>query len=82
MAGSMGTTNQHRSKLLQKEPAIVHQNVVFMHDVAPAHFSITMRNHLRAAYPRRWIGRVKPVALPSRFPDFNHSNFFFCGHMK
>ncbi|GFV38744.1 hypothetical protein TNCV_466671 [Trichonephila clavipes] len=39
-------------------PATVHhQNAWFTPHGPPAHFSIEVRNHLRASYPERWIGR-------------------------
>lgn len=68
--------------LLQGIPATVRQNMLFMHDGAPAHFSIAVRNHLDATYPGRWIGRGGPVAWPPRSPDLNPLDFFFWGHLK
>ncbi|GBL93627.1 hypothetical protein AVEN_25625-1 [Araneus ventricosus] len=54
----------------------------FMHDGAPAHFSIVVRNHLDATYPGRWIGRGGPVAWPPLSPELNPLDFFFWGHLK
>ena len=40
-----------RSEMLQHLPAILLQKKSFMHDGAPAHFSIPVRNHLNSTYP-------------------------------
>ncbi|GFV48309.1 hypothetical protein TNCV_667111 [Trichonephila clavipes] len=49
-------------ELLLGIPTTVHQNLWFMHDGAPTHFSIAVYNHLHVAYSRRWVGRGEPVA--------------------
>ncbi|GBN41973.1 hypothetical protein AVEN_258019-1 [Araneus ventricosus] len=54
----------------------------FLHDGAPAHFSIAVRNHLDATHPGRWIRRGGPVAWPPRSPDLNPLDFFFWGHLN
>lgn len=48
-----------------------------IHEGAPPHFSITIRSHLDATYPGRWIGRDGRVVLPQRFPDLNCLNVCF-----
>ena len=53
-----------------------------MHDGAPAHFSIAVRNHPNSTYSGRCIGRSGPVAWPARSPDLNPLDFFFWGHLK
>ncbi|GFU42803.1 uncharacterized protein TNCV_3139881 [Trichonephila clavipes] len=53
-----------------------------MHDGAPAHFSIAVRNHLHTTYPERWIGLVGGFAWPPRAPNLNPLDFFFWGHPK
>ncbi|GFT09636.1 outer dense fiber protein 3 [Trichonephila clavipes] len=50
-------------------PARAYQAMCFMHDSAPEHFSIAVRNYLHATYPRRWIGRGGPVACLPREQD-------------
>lgn len=69
-------------RLLQAVPLPIQSDMWFMHDGAPAHFAITVRNFLNATYPARWIGRGGPVAWPPRSPDLNPLDFFFWGHMK
>ncbi|GBN98902.1 hypothetical protein AVEN_119552-1 [Araneus ventricosus] len=54
----------------------------FMHNGAPAQFSITVRHFLNATYPARWIGRCGPVAWPPHSPDLNTLDFFFWEHLK
>ncbi|GFV99782.1 transposase-like protein [Trichonephila clavipes] len=54
----------------------------FQQDGAPAHFSISVRNHLDATCGERWIGRGGPVHWPPRSPDFSCLDYFFWGQMK
>ena len=51
-------------------------------EMSPAHFSIAVRNHLRATFGNRRIGRSDPVAWPPRSPDLTGLDFFLWGHMK
>ena len=32
------------------------ENIIFMHDGAPAHYLVDVRNHLNIVFPDRWIG--------------------------
>src|SRR5678815_1440410 len=54
----------------------------FMHDGAPAHFSLVARNYMNTVYPRRWIGRGGTQPWPPRSPDLNSLDFFLRGHLK
>ncbi|GFU89685.1 transposase-like protein [Trichonephila clavipes] len=54
----------------------------FHQDGAPAHFSISVRNHLDATCGERWIGRGGPVHWPPRSPDLSCLDYFFWGQMK
>ncbi|GFX07502.1 uncharacterized protein TNCV_5092161 [Trichonephila clavipes] len=54
----------------------------FHQDAAPAHFSISVRNHLDATCGERWIGRGGPVHWPPRSPDLSCLDYFFWGQMK
>lgn len=54
----------------------------FMHDGAPAHFSIGPRQYLNEAYPNRWIGRGGFRSWPARSPDLNPLDFCIWGHLK
>ncbi|GFX50217.1 uncharacterized protein TNCV_2782391 [Trichonephila clavipes] len=54
----------------------------FQQDGAPAHFSISVRNHLDATCGERLIGRRGPVHWPTRSPDLSCLDYFFWGQMK
>jgi Helix-turn-helix domain (DUF4817) len=54
----------------------------FMHDGAPPHFAIAVRNYLNQQYPDRWIGRGGPHQWPARSPDLNPLDFYLWGHLK
>ena len=49
-------------ELLEDVPLNVRQRMYFQHDGASAHFSISVRNHLRTTVGNRLIGRGDPVA--------------------
>lgn len=68
--------------MLEDVPIAIRQRMYFMHDGAPAHFSILARNWLDANYPGRWIGRNGPINWPPRSPDLNALDFFLWGHLK
>lgn len=54
----------------------------FMHDGAPPHFAITVRQYLNQHFPDRWLGRGGPVAWPPRSPDLNPLDFCIWGYVK
>jgi hypothetical protein len=54
----------------------------YMHDGAPAHFSLAVRDVLNNTYHDRWIGRGGPTAWPPRSPDLNPLDFYLWGHLK
>ncbi|GFW05831.1 uncharacterized protein TNCV_603031 [Trichonephila clavipes] len=62
--------------------AATRTSVWFQQDGAPAHFSISVRNHLDATCGERWIGRGGLVHWPPRSPDFSCLDYFFWGQMK
>lgn len=68
--------------LLDDVPLDVRQRMWFMHDGAPAHFSLIARDFLNAVFPERWIGRAGPVTWPPRSPDLNPLDFYVWGHLK
>lgn len=68
--------------LLEEVPIFVRNQMWFMHDGAPPHFSIQVRNFLNQIFNNRWIGRGGPVPWPPRSPDLNSLDFFFWGHLK
>lgn len=70
--------------LLEDLPLLLRQNMWFMHDGAPPHFSLAVRQYLSTRYPNRWIGRGNdaPVKWPPRSPDLTPCDFFLWGAMK
>ena len=54
----------------------------FMHDGAPAHFSLSVRDALAGIYHDRWIGRGGPVPWPARSSYLNPLDFYLWGHLK
>lgn len=69
-------------ELLEDVPYDIRQNMLFMHDGAPPHFSRVAREYLNANFPGRWIGRLGPIAWPPRSPDMTPLDFFVWGHVK
>ena len=63
-------------------PLDVIQRMWFLHDGAPAHFSLIVRNFLNDRFPQRWVGRGGPMEWPARSPDLNPMDFFVWGHLK
>lgn len=68
--------------LLENVPLIDRVNQWFMHDGAPPHFAIVVRNFLNATYNNKWIGRGGPVPWPPRSPDLNPLDFCIWGYLK
>lgn len=68
--------------VFEDTPLINHQHIHFLHDGAPAHFSLTARRYLDRRFPDRWIGRGGPIAWPPRSPDLNPLDFYLWGHLK
>ena len=58
------------------------EEIIYMHDGAPAHYMGEVRNYLNEVYPDRRIGREGPTARPPRSPDFNPLDYFFGGYSK
>ncbi|KMQ82561.1 transposable element tc3 transposase, partial [Lasius niger] len=78
----VGFLREELGPFLENVPLIIRQNMWFMHDGAPAHFSRVARDHLNRNYGQRWIGRGGPVAWPPRSPDINPLDFYLWGHVK
>lgn len=68
--------------LLEDVPIGLRNRMWYMHDGAPAHFSVMVRDYLDVVYPNRWIGRGGAQDWPARSPDLNCLDFFFWGHLK
>ena len=63
-------------------PLGIRQNMWFMQDGAPAHFSRPVIDYLNTNFPDRWIGRGSQMPWPARSPDFNPLDFCVWGYMK
>lgn len=68
--------------LLEDVPLLLRQQIWFMHDGAPAHFSILARQFLNQTFNNRWMGRGGPQSWPPRSPDLNSLYFCLWGHLK
>lgn len=68
--------------LLEDIPLLTRAHMWFMHDGAPPHIAVPVRNWLDTTFPRHWIGRSGPVRWPARSPDLNPLDFFVWGHLK
>ena len=70
--------------LLEDLPLQLRREHWFMHDGAPPHFSVHVRNFLNQQYPNKWIGRGNncPQKWPTRSPDLNKCDFFLWGMLK
>lgn len=68
--------------LIEPLPLETRLNMYFLHDGAPPHFSVAVREHLNNVYPNRWIGRGGPIDWPPRFPDLRLMDFFLWGYLK
>jgi hypothetical protein len=62
--------------LLEEVPLRVRLSMWYMHDGAPAHFSIQVGNHLNNTYPGKWIGCGSPMAWLAWSPDLSPLDFF------
>jgi hypothetical protein len=74
--------NNNMPDFLADVPLIIRQELHFMHDGAPAHFSLFARRYLNRKFSSQWIGRGGPIAWPPRSPDLNILDFFLWGHLK
>ena len=68
--------------LLEDVPYQIRNEMWFLHDGCPAHFSLLAREFLNQEYPNRWIGRGGPQAWSPRSPDLNMLDYFLWGHLK
>lgn len=69
-------------ELLEDLSLDIRQHLYFMHDGAPAHYRVTVREFLNETIPNRWIGRGGPVPWPARSPDCNPCDFYLWEHVK
>jgi hypothetical protein len=64
--------HRHLLQLLEDVSLRTRQQMWFLHDAAPAHFTLAVQGWLGRRYLGRWIGRgpEAPVPWPPRSPDF------------
>lgn len=72
----------HLPPLLDGVPNELREEMWFLHDGAPVHYTGPIINHLNVTYPNRWIGRGGPVAWPARSPDLTKMDFGIWGFVK
>jgi len=63
-------------------PLLEGKDLYFMHDGAPAHYSLIVRDFLDERFPDRWIGRRGVIEWPPRSPDLTPPDFFLWGVLK
>ncbi|KAL0881325.1 hypothetical protein ABMA27_001206 [Loxostege sticticalis] len=69
-------------ELLLNVPVWSRRYMYFMHDGAPAHFSLRVRAYLDEAFQGRWIGRGSVIRWPPRSPDLTPMDFHVWGRAK
>ncbi|CAG4985761.1 unnamed protein product [Parnassius apollo] len=55
------------------------ENMIFMQDRAPPHFTSNVRQWLDNRFPGRWLGLRGPHEWPARSPDLTPGDFFLWG---
>lgn len=68
--------------LIDDVPLMIRNNLWFMHDGCPAHFSREVRRFLDNNYNDKWIGRGGPINWAPRSPDLNPCDFCIWGYLK
>lgn len=68
--------------LLEDVPLETRQRMVFLHDGAPPHFLLAVRQYLNEQFGERWIGRGGPIPWPPRSPDLNPLDYCIWGYTK
>ncbi|CAF4029216.1 unnamed protein product [Rotaria sp. Silwood2] len=56
--------------------------LIFMHDGAPSHYTRTVLNCLDSNFPSKWIGRRGPTSWSPKSPDLTPCDFFLWGWAK
>lgn len=69
-------------EIFEDVPLGLRGNCWFMHDGAPPHFRLDVRQFLNQHFREKWIGRGGPVSWPPRSPDLNPIDFFLWGTLK
>lgn len=61
---------------LSKVPAVIHRQMWFEHDSAPAHYANAVRGYLTRKFGVQWIGRGGPISFSPRSLDLSPIDFF------
>nr|CAH7763917.1 unnamed protein product [Callosobruchus chinensis] len=69
-------------ELLEEVPLRKRCRMWYMHDGAPAHFSLVACQVLNENYPNCWMGRGGPQFWPPRSPDINPLDYFLWGYLN
>ena len=71
-------------ELLEEVPLDLRRTMWYLHDGAPPHFTINVREHLNQQFSNKWIGRGNdaPIRWPPRSPDLNICDSFLWGALK
>ena len=72
--------NNDLGPLLENVPLNVRRDLWYLHDGAPAHYAVEVREWFDRNFPNKWIGRNGPVLWPPRSPDLNPCDFFMGLH--
>lgn len=59
-----------------------YNQILFMQDGAPPHWSLAVREFLGETFGANWIGRDGPIQWPPRSPDLTPCDFFLWGFLK
>lgn len=62
-------------------PDNIRDNIVYMHDGAPAHDAIIVRDYLNRTF-HEWMCTNGPKRWPARTPDLNPLDCFLWGYIK
>lgn len=80
--GNVNKTSYLELLSVKVYPQIATEDLVFMHDGAPAHYATEVRAWLDEKFPNRWIGRRGAIEWPARSPDLTPPDFFLWGVLK
>lgn len=58
------------------------REIIFQNDGCPAHYQVTVREHLDNCFPDSWIGRGGPIPWPARSPDLTPMDFHVWSRAK
>jgi hypothetical protein len=72
-------SSKKRADFLGDVPLIIRIELHFMHDDAPARFSLAARRYLDRKFPDLWVRRTGLIAWLPGSPDLNQYDFYLWG---